>query len=321
MEAGNLELGSVACHPGQVVDETLSLFSELARSRGLALSGAWHGEVEFRCWTDPFRLRQMLSNFVSNAIKFTASGFVRVDAREGRDERGHFLEFTVSDSGIGIPEDKLGLLFKPFSQVDGSTMREFGGTGLGLSIVLAIARAMGGDAGVDSVAGKGSRFWLRVAFDPLPGAEPDTGTANPVEASVVSKADDTPRGHVLVVEDNATNRLVAEALLKKLGYSVDSVVDGQQAVDAIRAGERPDMILMDVQMPVMDGLTATRHIRQWESDNAAPRVPIVALTAGAFDDDRQRCMECGMDDFLAKPVSVKALATAAAKWIGSAGSS
>jgi len=224
------------------------------------------------------------------------------------------LEFSVSDTGIGVAADKIDLLFKPFSQADSSTTREYGGSGLGLSIVLSLAKAMEGEAGVESAPGKGSRFWFRVKAR-LAAAQDEAHTADSP-----TPAENGPqfRGRVVVVEDNSINRMVVESLLERLGIAAVLVHDGQQAVDYVAncaPHALPDLLLMDLQMPVMDGFTATQHIRQWEERNGKPRLPIIALTADAYAEDRQRCLTMGMDDFLTKPIAIGALRQTLARWL------
>jgi CheY-like chemotaxis protein len=235
-----------------------------------------------------------------------------VEAREiSRTEGTALLEFAVTDSGIGIAREKQDLLFKPFSQADSSTTREYGGTGLGLSIVRSLALLMGGDVGVDSESGQGARFWFRIRAEALDAESRQMPhTAESGTAPAVA-------GLVLVVEDNPTNRKVVEALLGKMGLRARCVENGQEAVEAVTRGTPPDLILMDIQMPLMNGIEATEIIRRWERDNGRPPLPIVALTAGAFEDDRQQCLAAGMDDFLAKPVNMNALAAVMAQWLGS----
>ncbi|MDD5248971.1 MAG: ATP-binding protein [Rhodocyclaceae bacterium] len=316
VEAGKLELTHAAVDPRQVVEETTTLFAELAAAKGLALEAKCRCAEGRRYSADPIRLRQMLSNLLGNAIKFTARGFVRIEVAEvecAGDEA--VLEFAVADSGIGIPPDKQALLFKPFSQADSSTTREYGGSGLGLSIVRSLSHLMGGDVGVDSAMGQGSRFWFRIRAHALREGEDSRLAARSGGSERETDAATGVSGHVLVVEDNATNRKVIEALLGKLQVRASSVDNGQKAVEAITAGMRPDMVLMDVQMPVMDGLRATECIRRWENETAQPHLPIVALTAGAFDDDRQRCIAAGMDAFLVKPIDLNNLASVLAEWM------
>ncbi len=317
VEAGKIELTQAVFDPQQIVTETIAIFREHAQAKGLAIDSAWHGPANRRYRADPIRLRQILSNLLSNAIKFTSHGPVRVEATEVDGTGGSaFLEFAVTDSGIGIPPDKIPLLFKPFSQVDSSTTREHGGTGLGLSIVRNLAVLMGGDAGVESQPGKGSRFWFRIRVNILQAGEESRQLDRSTDVGQKTGTAMGSAGRVLVVEDNPVNRKVIEALLRKLNVEVESVENGQEAVAAIMRGMRPDLVLMDVQMPVMDGLKATQRIRQWEAETQQPHLPIIALTAGVFEEDRQHSIDCGMDGFLAKPLGMNDLASILAKWIG-----
>jgi PAS domain S-box-containing protein len=320
VEAGKLELTYAAFNPRQIVDETAALFAEHAHSKGLQIAATWRGPGSQRYLGDAIRLRQMVSNLISNAIKFTAKGHVRLEVTEVERNGNHALiEFAVMDSGIGIPPDRQSLLFKPFSQADSSTTREYGGTGLGLSIIRSLAKLMGGEVGLESEEGKGSRFWFTLQAEVLPAGE----DSRKVERSVGEERQagnlHALTGDVLVVEDNPTNRKVIEALLGKLGIKARSVENGQQAVDIVRGGLRPDLVLMDVQMPVMDGIKATEVIRQWEQEASRPHLKIIALTAGAFDEDRQHCIAAGMDDFLTKPVNLNDLASMLEKWLGQNG--
>jgi PAS domain S-box-containing protein len=326
VEAGKLELESTALDPAQILHEIQTLFSESAGHKGLRIESGWvgatgkPGQSGQRYLGDPHRLRQMLSNLVGNALKFTAKGHIRIEAREVERDGPHaLLEFSVTDTGIGIPEDKQALLFKAFSQTDSSTTRQYGGTGLGLSIVRSLAKLMGGDVGVGSTPGTGSCFWFRIRADLL--AQGADGRDEKRQAIV--GAGDTAMGvrpgrfagHILVVDDNPTNRLVLKAMLNKPGVQCDFVEDGRQAVDAITRGMDPDLVLMDCQMPVMDGYEATQKIRLWETETSRPRLPIVALTASAFEDDRKHCLEVGMDDFLAKPVDIEKLMATLGRWL------
>ncbi len=314
VEAGKIELSPSAFDAAQLVRETTALFADLARSRGLVLEVNWGGPAEQRYWADAIRLRQMLSNLVSNAIKFTSHGFVRVEATETRREGDVAeLEFAVVDSGIGIPAEKQGLLFQVFSQVDGSSTRAFGGTGLGLSIVRSLARLMDGEAGVQSDAGQGSRFWFRVQVA-IPSIPRENRSSERMAMPMAPSADAVEEGYVLVVEDNLTNRKVIEAMLRKQGVRSESVENGQEALDYLASHERPLLVLMDVQMPVLDGLAATQALRSREQRAGSTRLPIIALTAGAFDEDHERCRAAGMDDFLTKPVNFEVLGALLRTW-------
>lgn len=309
VEAGKLKLESIAFDPQQLLHEVVALFSEAAEQKGLSIAQEWHGQGSSRYQADPLRIRQMLGNLVSNAIKFTETGWVRIEGRVVQcDAAAAVLEFAVADSGIGIPEDRRHRLFQPFSQVDSSTTRQYGGTGLGLSIIRSLAMAMGGEVGVESVPGSGSRFWFRIQARLLD-ASADTRRIPRQAIPAKASDDELPalHGSVLVAEDNQTNRYVIVRMLEKFGLTVSFAENGQQAVEMVFAGERPDLVLMDIQMPVMDGFDATRVIRQREAAEGRSRLPIIALTADAFEDDRQHCLDAGMDDFLAKPVVLKAL--------------
>jgi PAS domain S-box-containing protein len=325
VEAGKLALESKTLDPAQIMYETRKLFTEAAASKGLRIEAAWTGTVDQpgqpgqRYLGDPHRLRQMLSNLVGNAIKFTVQGQIRIEACEvERDGQHALLEFAVTDTGIGIPQEKQSLLFQPFSQTDSSTTRQYGGSGLGLSIVSSLAKMMGGDVGVESEAGQGSRFWFRIRATPMQGEE-----SRQEQRPAIVGADDTASqsspgtlsGRILVVDDNPTNRKVIKAMLDKPGLHCDFVEDGQQAVEAITGGMSPDLVLMDCQMPVMDGFEATQRIRRWETENTQPHLTIVALTASAFEQDRQRCIEAGMDDFLAKPIDIRKLTATLGRWL------
>jgi two-component system, sensor histidine kinase and response regulator len=253
IEAGKFQLDSIVFEPDSLLRETHMLFSGTAHAKGLQLEYQWKGLQGSRYLSDATRIRQMLLNIVGNAIKFTREGCVRIEgALIEQGGESSLLEFSVSDTGIGIPPEKIDLLFKPFSQTDNSITREFGGSGLGLSIVRHLAKMMGGDVGVESVAGKGSRFWFRLRAKPVADGEECRSSERLMLANAVSDPA-LLAGRVLVVEDNAVNRMVIESLLTKLGVQVTPADDGQQALDIITQGDCPDLVLMDLHMPVMDG--------------------------------------------------------------------
>ena len=316
IEAGKFVLEQISFAPALLVDEISAIFAGAAQRKNISLERSWSGP-ECRYVGDPRRLRQMISNLVGNALKFTEQGAVRIEAREiDRDESGAVLEFLVADSGVGIAQDKLRRLFSPFSPGDSSTTRQYGGSGLGLSIVSRLAQLMEGEVGVESEAGRGSRFWFRIRVGLV-----DAGAPSGQVASLV-RQEDMPgagpvqfSGQVLVVEDMLVNRTIIEIFLKKLGLSVATAEDGQQAVDRIMHGESADLVLMDIQMPVMGGDEALRRIRQWEREQGRSRQAIVALTANAFEEDRQRYLALGFDGVLTKPIAFDEVKTLLRQWL------
>ena len=321
IEAGRFQLDLTRVEPEHLLQETRSLFSGAARNKGLQISFRWRSGSGLAYQADGHRLRQMLSNLVGNAIKFTSQGHILIQGHElERDEHSALLEFSVTDTGIGVAADKQATLFEAFSQADSSTTRQYGGSGLGLSIVKHLAELFGGDVGVHSVPGQGSRFWFRIRATLSTDGVVARSHAVPPVVSPANLSEQFS-GRVLVAEDNKVNCLVIQGLLETLGLQVQLVENGQLAVEALAQGEPPALILMDLQMPVMDGYTATERIRQAEQDHGRRRVPIIALTADAFEDDRQHCQAVGMDGFLTKPVALADLRQALAPWLGGAGAS
>jgi len=315
VEAGKIHLESILWDPKQIVNEINRLFFDAARQKSLKLESSWLGPTAYYLG-DPLRLRQMLFNLMGNAVKFTAQGQIDLTACEvNRDKQTALLEFTVSDTGIGIQKDVLPNLFEPFSQADSSTTRQYGGSGLGLSIVRSLAKLMGGNITCESEPGKGSRFNLRIRAA-LVAANEDTHRFNrPCNKKETTVSSTRLSGQVMVVEDNKINCMVIETMLKRLGLTVVLAMDGQQAIDAITSKNPADLIFMDLHMPIMDGYIATKQIREWETQNNRPRCPIIALTADAFEEDRQRCLATGMDDFLAKPIDFDTLKVTINRWL------
>jgi signal transduction histidine kinase/CheY-like chemotaxis protein len=304
IEAGRMALKLEPVRLASLLDVTHHILRADAEARGLRFTTCLDPNLPEWVMADAGRIRQGLLNFTSNAIKFTAAGEVRIDASRDPDS-GHIL-FQVTDTGIGIPPEGRKKLFQPFTQLDASDRREYGGTGLGLSITRRLVELMGGTIGVESQPGVGSTFWFRL---PLQSAKPEqnlpAAETNPADA-----ATGVCRHPVLVVEDNAVNRRVAVGLLQKLGYAVDAVTNGREAVERVAAAEY-SLVLMDCQMPVMDGFDATREIRK-----RGCQIPIVALTARAMRDDEQQCLDAGMNDYLSKPIELKLLGAALARWAG-----
>ncbi|MFG6460381.1 CHASE2 domain-containing protein [Roseateles sp. DXS20W] len=304
IESGRLELAS---HPFNLVDLVelqLELLRERAQGQGLWLRVFARTEATGWVLGDQQRVAQIVTNLVGNAIKFTKRGGVTVEL--SRDDAGR-VHIRVQDTGIGIAPDRLGHIFQPFEQADASIAREFGGTGLGLSITRSLARLMGGDVAVRSTPGEGSCF--DVTLD-LPDARPPRDELADVRAERVAPS--RPLA-LLLAEDNDVNVLVIEGMLAPLGHRITRVRDGAQALAALRES-RFDIVLMDMLMPVLDGLAATRQWRAAEAAEGRPRTPIVALTANAFDTDVQQSLAAGCDAHLTKPLSLAALLQALAKY-------
>ncbi len=322
VEAGRITLESIPFYPDRLLADISATFAKDAHLKLLAMTAVWVGPATQQYLGDSNRLRQMLANLVSNAIKFTEQGQIHIEIGVlESDEQTALLEFSVADTGIGIPEDKQAKLFKSFSQVDSSITRRFGGTGLGLSIVQRLAMLMGGDVGYHSEPGVGSRFWFRCRAKLVRAGIVAVGANSRLAYSDRAASPPMPTtqlsGRVFVAEDNNISRMVIEALLKQFGVTVALASNGQQALEAIMAGDPADIILMDLQMPVMDGYTATARIRQWETETGCLRRPIIALTADAFAEDQQRCLDIGMDDFLSKPLVIDTLKQTLIRWLGS----
>ena len=300
MEAGRLELANVDFDLTAVVGSVTTLMAARAREKGVALETEFVADVPRLLRGDAGRLRQVLLNLVGNAIKFTDSGSVTVKiACVGDGGERRTLRIAVTDTGIGIPEEAQVRLFQEFTQVDPSGTRRYGGTGLGLAISKKIVTAMGGEIGVDSGPGQGSTFWFTVAFEPAAG-EVVPARARATEVSV-------PRLRILVAEDDPVSQQVALGLLRRQGHEVEVVGDGDAAVAAAGAGTY-DVILMDINMPQMDGLEATRAIRRLPGRKGC--VPVIALTASATRGDVHACEGAGMNGFLLKPIDPAALSLA-----------
>ena len=302
IEAGKLDLEAIEFAPRELLDQVVRMMRVSAEAKGLELTGWVAESVPAVVRGDAGRLRQILVNLCGNAVKFTERGSVTVSVDAAQVESCRTkLRLEVRDTGVGIPADRVHALFKPFSQVDASTTRRYGGTGLGLSIVRRLAELMGGEAGVESSAGVGSTFWFTACFEVA--SEQSANVVDTVSVPTVLSAKAGKR--ILLAEDNVVNEKVATRFLERLGYVVHAVPNGREAVDAWARGGY-DLVLMDCQMPVLDGYAATREIRARE--NGGARIPIVALTANAMKKDELECRQAGMDDHLAKPLNREALA-------------
>ncbi len=320
IEAGKLELERIEFGLRETIEETIEILTARAQSKGLELGCVIEPSVPAIVRGDPMRLRQVLINLVGNAVKFTESGEIIVCVRAI--ERQGQLRFEVTDTGIGITEEAQLHIFSAFSQADSFTTRKYGGTGLGLAICRQLVTLMGGDIGVRSTQNRGSTFWFEVRLEPIADhSESSTRPSTPPTGTGPSPEDRTPDAPlpgaapplILVVEDNPVNREVAVGMLESLDCRAETAVDGWLAIEAMNDA-RYDAVLMDCQMPRMDGLTATAEIRRREASAGTPRVPIIALTANAMEGDRERCLAAGMDDFLSKPFTVAQLAALLRRW-------
>ncbi|MBF0271840.1 MAG: response regulator [Magnetococcales bacterium] len=321
IEAGKLEVETVLFSPRELLDRLSDLFRGQAEEKGLRLTLHWIGDSPPRVIGDPYRLEQILINLVANALKFTPRGEIVVTARllRARDDlTPEQLEFSVRDTGIGMTAEEVGRLFHPFVQADGSTTRRYGGTGLGLTICKRLVAMMGGEMRVESIPQEGSLFFFTVL---LPSQDPATLPPAPL-CPKTHRGMGTPMdlaglrariggAKVLLVEDHAINRLVAEELLRGVGLLVEAAENGQQGVEKALASPY-DLVLMDIQMPIMDGYEATRQMRA----SSLPRdLPIVAMTAHAMAGERERCLAAGMNDHLSKPIDKCRLYEALLHWI------
>jgi PAS domain S-box-containing protein len=309
VEAGKLDLESAEFGLQELLDTTRTVIAERCQAKGLALLFDIAPDVPMRLVGDPLRLGQILLNYANNAVKFTSEGSVLVSVRVcQRREQQVQLRFEVHDTGIGLTPEQSARLFQSFTQADTSTTRKFGGTGLGLAISRKLAELMGGDVGVESDAGRGSMFWFSAWLGTVAGKPHEEAAA--ADASGVCHAH--VRGaRVLLVEDNDINQEVARELLLDLGLVVEIADNGQVALEMVRT-RRYDLVLMDMQMPVMDGVTATRAIRQLPG---MAHLPIIAMTANAMEQDRRKCEDAGMNDAVIKPFEPQDLFAAVGRWI------
>lgn len=308
IEAGGLELETIDFDVTAVLEGLLDIWSAKAAEKGLAYIHHVETLAAPVLMSDPTRIRQILFNLVSNAVKFTEAGEIRVQVTQtGLPDGRYETRFDVSDTGEGIAPDSLKLLFSKFTQADSSVTRRHGGTGLGLSISKQLAEAMGGRIGVDSTEGAGSTFWFTVVC-------PEGDPANIADDTApTDTACETRALQILVAEDNGVNRIVIRAMLEKAGHDITIVENGLEAVHAVQTGDY-DVVLMDIHMPEMDGISATRKIR--EIDGERGKVPIVALTANAMKGNREEFVGNGMDDYVSKPIDPEELTAALRRQCG-----
>jgi PAS domain S-box-containing protein len=323
IESGQLLIGLEDCSIAELMNDVASLMKNRADHKGLSLTVAYAQQVPATIKSDPTRLRQILLNVVGNAVKFTNRGSVTIEVSLAIIDSAECLQFDVVDTGIGLTQEQIGRLFQPFVQADDSTARRFGGTGLGLTISKRLAGMLGGDITVLSQPGLGSRFSITVATGSASGPPI---VPNAPELSVVQPRTDLNavqlQGRILLAEDGLDNQRLITLLLRKVGLEVIVAENGEQAIHLARAAWRDeetpdgqrippiDLILMDMQMPIIDGLTATQRLRA-----EGYSLPIVALTANAMKEDRERCLAAGCDDFTTKPIDRATLYAVIARWL------
>ncbi len=310
IEAGKFEIERHDCSLPELLGEISDMFETIAKEKGLEFRIINRTALPEQITTDAIRLRQCLTNLISNAIKFTESGHIHLEIAHHQTGDQSWIHFDVVDTGIGIPPEKMPLIFDAFSQADGSTSRKYGGTGLGLTITQRLTDLLGGTITADSTPGKGSTFTIRIPAGRLIAREE---LDNNWDVNTVQKADNDVlnvyQGHVLVVEDNPANYVLIQELLAILKLTSILAKNGREALDLI-AENSFDLVLMDIHMPVMNGYDATQAIRQ-----SGNQIPIIALTASALPEEQKKCIEIGCDEFLTKPVNLKKLQAALDKYI------
>ncbi len=309
IEAGKLELEFIPFDLKSLSNELIILLKHKADEREVNLTTELDEDIPQIIKGDSVRIRQILVNLLTNAIKFTEKGRVsiKVMVLEKSDKMVR-IRIEVNDTGIGIAEKSQQKLFNSFTQADGSTTRKYGGTGLGLAIVRQLVTLMRGRLGVKSEEGKGSCFWVEMAFE-----IPELGIEQP--QVIVLEVADVLEGNVLLVEDNPVNQIVAKKMLEKAGLSFEVANNGEEAIERLKMAHDFNLVLMDCQMPVMDGYAATQALREMEEENNSKRLPVIAMTANAMEGDKEKCLEVGMDDYVSKPVNQAALKETLAKWL------
>ncbi|MCG8456548.1 MAG: response regulator, partial [Holophagales bacterium] len=362
IEAGKMSLDHGVFGPSELLGRLCDLMRPRAEARGLVLESSLDSDLPPWLVGSPLRLRQVLLNLLSNALKFTEQGRVEISAagaaelpadsieagggsdgdagekeggargvggargagagseageREDRDRPRLRVRFAVRDTGIGLAEDQQAELFEPFTQGDASTARRFEGSGLGLAICKRLTELMGGELCYESHVGQGTHFWFELDLDRAEGPPDARSKISDTWPVPIQRSDTTPTPRILVAEDNLINRMVVLEQLAALGLETEAVSDGEQVLDAL-GRQRFDLVLMDCQMPGLDGYEATRRIRHREAEiGATDRLPIVAITAHAMKGDREKCLEAGMDDYLPKPFTAERLEKMLDRWLRS----
>ncbi len=317
IEAGKLSLENIGFNLEKLVDQLGAILSHRAEEKGIQLRWMLAPDLPIYLQGDPGRIRQILLNLIGNAIKFTEVGEVQLSIEcLDKNDDGVVLKFSVTDTGIGIPEDKHRVLFEKFSQVDESTTREYGGTGLGLAICKQLVQQMQGKIGVNSKANEGSEFWFTIPLQHSTDNDDALSYHPSDQEEINSKLTQLPTDtRLLLVEDHVVNQQVAMGLLSQLGGTAQVAANGKEALAALASTDF-DLVLMDVQMPIMGGVEATQRIRAGSDGVRNPKVPIIAMTAHAMPEDRQRCLAAGMNDYVTKPFNPQKVAKTLAHWLG-----
>jgi len=325
IESGKMELANVDFNLGDIIDDAVSVLSSKINEKNIKISREIQENTQILLKGDATRIRQIFLNLTGNAVKFTKNGTIKIKVKSKEIGNNFIIIFaSVLDSGIGIPEEKLHNLFKPFSQVDGTNSRKFGGTGLGLVITKEFVNMMGGEIAVESKEGKGSNFYFTLRLQRQNNVRTNVPKQGLIKIYDFNKIENSEgemdiealkneRGKflILLAEDNLINQKVAMRIIKELGYKVESALNGLEAIDAVK-NKKIDLILMDVQMPEMDGLTATKKIRESEDYK---NIPIIAITAHALLGDKEKCLNAGMNDYLSKPVVPEKLSKMLDSWL------
>jgi|AntRauTorckE6833_2_1112554.scaffolds.fasta_scaffold07491_2 signal transduction histidine kinase len=313
IEAGKMEVEFIPFEIKERMTELKSLVEYSSQNKAVDVSLTMDEKIPEEVIGDPMRLRQILLNYGNNAVKFTKEGKIEfIVSLLDEDKKSVKLRFSVKDTGIGLPEEKRKKLFTPFTQADASTTRKYGGTGLGLSICKQLAELMNGKVGVESTEGKGSKFWFEVTFKKI-----ETEGKPEIQSSLESAQNNEPGNgssfRILMVEDNNSNKILTSEILEKSGMNVTSADNGLEAIDAFK-NDTFDVVLMDVYMPEMDGIEATKAIRKLD-EATGNHTPIIALSASVMPQDKEIIFKAGVDDFIGKPVKAKYLVNKIVKWI------
>ncbi|MGL4207790.1 MAG: response regulator, partial [Candidatus Adiutrix sp.] len=316
VESGKLTLEKRDFSLKDMLEDIIEMLRPTANEKGLAFNITLAETLPLFVRGDQGRVRQVLVNLLSNALKFTQAGHIGLNCFHQNEthhgEENIRIHFEVEDTGIGVPQERLEFIFDPFIQADSSTTRQFGGTGLGLSISKHLVALMHGDIGVKSVLGAGSKFWFNVLLD-NPTMVPQSDDFKPISTDEGSEPLYLQSQQILLAEDSPVNQMVAKGILEKMGHQVDIANNGLEALEALKV-KNYDLVFMDCQMPVLDGYQATGMLRNPVNDVFNPKIPVIAMTAHAMTGDREKCLAAGMNDYIAKPIKINHLRDILNRW-------